>query len=87
MKMTSPSRGRTLSDSMDYDDELAELHDKRERQLRMAAGPSGLPSGLHDERFLRGDLNHLNLDSDEDTEDASEDGEMRNDEHQDIKEQ
>jgi len=29
------SRGRTFSDSQDYDDELAELHDKRERELRL----------------------------------------------------
>lgn len=60
---------------MDYDDELAELHDKRERQLRLASASEN--------RF------HMReLDSDEDTEDASEDGEGRHpDEHQEIKEQ
>jgi len=51
---------RSLSDSMDYDEELVELHEYSNREFP---------------------------DSDEDTEDASEDGEARNEEVTEIKEQ
>ena len=60
MSTARSSPRRSLSDSMDYDEELMELHENSNRQLP---------------------------DSDEDTEDASEDGESRHEEVTEIKEQ
>lgn len=86
-------RIRTLSDSMDYDDELAELHDRRQTSLDMERYKARIeyerthtklqmvsPSGIT-RRY------HIICEIDEDTEDASEDGDGRPDEPQEIKEQ
>lgn len=73
-----PERSRSHSDSMDYEEpELAEIHDKREREAgegpKYVAPPPLPPTGV------AGGVAHLHLDeSDEDTEDASEDGDLRN---------
>lgn len=77
-------RTRTLSDSMDYDDELAELHDRRQTSLGIDRIDRHFRcSSPSDARYN----DHKVNESDEDTEDASEDGDVRPDEHQEIKEQ
>ncbi|CAL8134616.1 unnamed protein product [Orchesella dallaii] len=76
-------RTRTLSDSMDYDDELAELHDRRQSYEMDKIERPFRCSSPSDSKYIE----KLN-ESDEDTEDASEDGDVRQpDEHQEIKEQ
>lgn len=76
-------RSRNLSDSMDYDDELAELHDRRQSSLGIDRIDRHFRCSPNEARYHDNKMNE----TDEDTEDASEDGDARQDEHQEIKEQ
>lgn len=72
---TSPPRGRHCSEAMDYDDELAELHDKRERELLAVRLGHGQDLGHGHGHGLEQPFQGFNIrESDEETDDASEDG-------------
>ncbi|OXA38528.1 sin3 histone deacetylase corepressor complex component SDS3 isoform X2 [Folsomia candida] len=77
-------RFRNLSECMDYDAELAELHEQRQRELSRTAAHMLITPHTDKPRLLALHEEYVRLggpqgyrDSDEDTEDASEDGDIR----------